>query len=127
MTFLDWTECDADGHATIALYLVTRHGRATPLIWRTVPKRQLQGQRNACEDSVLLRLHEVLPPGVKVMVLADRGFGDQRTHSLFRQGCHYYAAIPMMKPELLRPLVERFAEYILSQPVHVRAFTLHAV
>ena len=30
---LDWTEFDADGHATIALYLVTRHGRAAPLIW----------------------------------------------------------------------------------------------
>jgi hypothetical protein len=49
-----------------------------------------------------------------------------RTHSLFRQGCHYYAAIPTMKPELLRPLVERFAACILQQPVYVRAFALNA-
>jgi len=283
---LDWTEFDADGHATVGLYLVTRQGRAMPLIWRTVPKRQLKGKRNACEDSVLLRLHEVLPPGVKVTILADRGFGDQklyelltgfgfdfiirfrgdvtvqsatgetqparawvptnghirqlrgaavtadryaldsvvcvkargmkhpwclavrgtctgaaavklygrrftieeafrdtkdaryglglsathigdprrrdrlllvcalamalltllgaageslgmdrmlkantvktRTHSLFRQGCHYYAAIPTMPPERLRSLVERFAEYVLRQPVYVRTFELNA-
>lgn len=30
-----------------------------------------------------------------------------RTYSLFRQGCMYYQAMPMMKEERLRPLVER--------------------
>jgi hypothetical protein len=282
---LDWTEFDADGHATIGLYLVTHQGRATPLIWRTVPKRALKGRRNAYEDSVLLRLQEVLPPEIKVTVLADRGFGDhklyevltslgfdfiirfrgnvtvhsasgeirtatewvppngqirqlrgaavtdhrhaldsvvcvkargmkqpwclavrgplagaaavklyarrftieeafrdtkdaryglglsathigdprrrdrllficamamtlltllgaageslgmdrmlkantvkRRTHSLFRQGCHYYAAIPMMPPERLQPLIQRFGEYILRQPIYVRALGLN--
>ncbi len=34
---LDWTTFDADGHATVAIYLVTRHGRAAPLVWMTVP------------------------------------------------------------------------------------------
>jgi hypothetical protein len=29
---LDWTEFDADDHSTIALYLITSHGRATPLL-----------------------------------------------------------------------------------------------
>ena len=29
---MDWTDYDADGQATLALKLVTRHGRATPLI-----------------------------------------------------------------------------------------------
>lgn len=87
---LDWTEFDADGHATIALYLVTRHGRATPLIWRTVPERQLKGQRNAAEDSVLLRLREVLPPCVTVTALADRGFGDQKLYELLTDlGFHF--------------------------------------
>ncbi len=32
----DWTEFDADNQSTIALYLVTKHGRATPLLWKTV-------------------------------------------------------------------------------------------
>jgi hypothetical protein len=282
---LDWTDFDADGHATIALYLVTAHGRATPLVWMTVPKAQLKGRRNRYEDTVLLRLHEVVPPGVKVTILADRGFGDQhlyahltdlgfdfiirfrgvvsvesrdgevrsahawvpangktrqlkdarvtadryrvdsvvcvkargmkdawclavgggtrtgatavtlyarrftieetfrdtkdpryglglsgthvrdvrrrdrllmlcamamtlltvlgaagesfgmdrmlkantvktRTHSLFRQGCHYYAAIPAMKQALLEPLVQRFGEYVLAHAVYVQAFGL---
>jgi hypothetical protein len=281
---LDWTDFDADGHSTIALSRITGHGRATPLVWMSVEKTQLQGRRNEYEDTLLLRLHEVLPPGVKVTVLADRGFGDQnlyavladlgfdfiirfrgvvlvqsrdgevrpahewvpasgkvrqlkdakvtadgypvdsvvcvqargmkdpwhlavrgpmtgatavklygrrftieetfrdtkdpryglglsathvrdpkrrdrlllicamamtlltplgaageslgmdrmlkvntvktRTHSLFRQGCHYYASIPAMKQELLEPLVQRFGEFVLAQPVYVHAFGL---
>jgi hypothetical protein len=48
----------------------------------------------------------------------------KRTHSLFRQGCHYYAAIPAMKQELLDPLVQRFGEYVLGQSVCVHAFGL---
>jgi len=282
---LDWTDFDADGHTTIALYLVTAHGRATPLVWMSVKKARLKGRRASYEAAVLLRLHEVLPSDVKVTLLADRGFGDQhlyaflkdlgfdfvirfrgdvmvqsrdgevrpardwvppngrtrhlkdarvtadhypidavvcvkargmkdawclavgggtftgatavklyarrftieesfrdtkdpryglglsathvhdvrrrdrlllvcamaqtlltllgaageslgmdrmlkantvkrRTHSLFRQGCHYYAAIPAMKQEQLEPLVQRFGEYVLQEPVYVHAFSL---
>ena len=29
---LDWTEFDRDNHSTIALNMITRHGRATPLL-----------------------------------------------------------------------------------------------
>ena len=47
-----------------------------------------------------------------------------RTHSLFRQGCHYYAPIPAMKQELLEPLVRLFGEYVLEQSVYVHAFGL---
>lgn len=81
---LDWTDFDADGHATIMLSLVTAHGRALPLVWRSVPKAQLKGHRNQYEDEVLLRLHEVLPAGVRVTVLADRGFGDQQLYAVLR-------------------------------------------
>jgi hypothetical protein len=35
---LDWTEHDHDDQSTIAMNLVTSHGRATPLIWKTVVK-----------------------------------------------------------------------------------------
>lgn len=78
---LDWTDFDADGHSTAACNLVTTHGRATPLVWMTVAKARLKGRRNRYEDTVLLRLHEVLPPGVKVTILADRGFGDQHLYA----------------------------------------------
>ena len=47
-----------------------------------------------------------------------------RTHSLFRQGCHYYVSVPAMKPALLKPLVQRFGEFVLAQPVYVHAFGL---
>lgn len=77
---LDWTEFDADGHATIATYLITNHGRATPLLWQTVEKADLEGRRNAHEDRLLEKLAECMPEGVRVTVLADRGFGDQKRY-----------------------------------------------
>ena len=41
---LDWTEHDHDDHSTIALNLITSHGRATPLMWKTVVKSELAGK-----------------------------------------------------------------------------------
>jgi hypothetical protein len=84
MVALDWTEFDPDNQATIALYLVTKHGRATPLLWKTVVKSEMKGWRNEHEDVLLERLREVLPEGVKVTVLADRGFGDQALYELLK-------------------------------------------
>ena len=43
---MDWTDFDADNQSTLALHLITRHGRATPLIWLTVDKDELKNQRN---------------------------------------------------------------------------------
>ena len=74
---LDWTDFDGDGQTTIALYAITAHGRATPLLWKTVKKSQLKKRRSEYELAVVDRLHEILPTDVDVMVLADRGFGDQ--------------------------------------------------
>ena len=73
---MDWTDFDADNQSTLALHLVTAHGRATPLIWLTVDKDELKNQRNGFEDACLNRLKETLPEGVKATILADRGFGD---------------------------------------------------
>jgi hypothetical protein len=75
---LDWTEHDHDDQATIALHMVTSHGRATPLMWKTVVKSEMAGNRNDHEDALLARFAEVLPKGVRVTILADRGFGDQK-------------------------------------------------
>lgn len=82
---LDWTEFAADGHSTIMLSLVTAHGRATPLVWKTVKKSELKGQRNIFEDEVLFRLHKALPTGVRVMVMADRGFGDSKLYEMLEK------------------------------------------
>ena len=75
---MDWTDFDHDKHTTIMISMVTRHGRATPLVWRTVDKEMLKEQRNFHEDAVLRRLREVLPQDTQVTILADRGFGDQK-------------------------------------------------
>ncbi len=50
---LDWTEFDKDDHATIAIYLVTSHGRATLLVWKTVQKSELKNRRNDYEASLI--------------------------------------------------------------------------
>ena len=81
---LDWTDFDQDDQSTIALYLITKHGRATPLLWKSVVKSELEGWRNEHEDALLERFAEVVPAGTKVTVLADRGFGDQALYELLK-------------------------------------------
>ena len=77
---MDWTDFDADGQTTLVLSIVTSHGRATPVLWLSVWKDELKGMRNNFEDACLVKLSQILPKGVKVTILADRGFGD---HKLF--------------------------------------------
>jgi hypothetical protein len=78
---MDWTDFDADNQTTIMLSLLTSHGRATPLVWLTVDKDTLKDNRNNYEYQVLVWLAEALPADVKVLIVADRGFGD---HKLYR-------------------------------------------
>ena len=49
---MDWTDFDHDDQATLALHLVTGHGRAAPLLWLSVWKDELKDQRNDFEDRV---------------------------------------------------------------------------
>ncbi|HEY4972147.1 MAG TPA: IS4 family transposase [Steroidobacteraceae bacterium] len=82
---LDWTDFDADHQATIVLSLITDHGRATPLVWLTVDKRTLKDNRSLYEHRVLVRLAELLPADIKVCVVADRGFGDQKLYRMLTE------------------------------------------
>lgn len=79
---LDWTEFDDDDHSTLCAYLVTKHGRATPLAWQTVQKSELLGKRTGIEHALIERLHGWLDPKIGVELLADRGFGDQKLYEL---------------------------------------------
>ena len=65
---MDWTDFDRDGQTTLALNMVTRHGRATPLLWLTIWKEELTEQRNDYEDACLVRLSQVVPPGILIVV-----------------------------------------------------------
>lgn len=82
---MDWTDFDPDDQTTLALNLVTSHGRATPLLWLTVSKDKLKHRRNDYEDLCLSRLAEVLPEGVAVTILADRGFGDTKLFAFLEE------------------------------------------
>jgi Transposase DDE domain len=82
---LDWTDFDADKQATIMLSLITDHGRATPLVWLTVEKDTLKDNRSRYEHRVLVRLAELLPADIKVCVVADRGFGDQKLYRMLTE------------------------------------------
>jgi hypothetical protein len=82
---LDWTDFDADHQSTIMLSLITDHGRATPLVWLTVDKRTLKDNRSLYEHRVLVRLAELLPADIKVCVVADRGFGDQKLYRVLTE------------------------------------------
>lgn len=77
---LDWTHFDADKQATISLNAITSHGRATPLVWKTVDAKLLANRQGEYEREVIERLHEIVPEGVHITVIADRGFG---SHALY--------------------------------------------
>ena len=82
---MDWTDFDADNQSTIMLSLLSSHGRSTPLIWLTVDKTTLKNHRKAYEYRVLVRLAEALPAAVKVLIVADRGFGDQKLYRVLSE------------------------------------------
>jgi hypothetical protein len=93
---MDWTDFDADNHATIMLALMTEHGRATPLVWLTVNKAELKDRRSLYEHRVLVRLAEILPANVTVCIIADRGFGDQNQRGAWIRGVYATTPIPVL-------------------------------
>ena len=88
---LDWTEFDGDEQAKLCAYMMTRHGRATPLLWKTVDKSTLLGRRNYYEDDLLEMLRQCIADSVKVTIVADRGFGDQKRYEHIRSLGFQYA------------------------------------
>lgn len=65
----DWTDFDADDHSTLAAYLITSPGRATPLVWKSFEKATIKAHRNEYEYSVI-ELHECLAPDVSCSLIA---------------------------------------------------------
>jgi len=75
---MDWTDFDSDDQTTLVISLVLRHGRAIPLVWTNVRKSKLKGKRAMHERTAVQMLREALPPGRRVTLMADRGFGDTK-------------------------------------------------
>ncbi len=69
---LDWTKVRSF-HTLLAAVIV--EGRALPWCWESY-RDQVQGKsQNALEEGMLARLRAALPAEVKLVILADRGFG----------------------------------------------------
>ena len=79
---MDWTDFDDDDHTTLCVSLITKHGRATPLAWRTEKKTKLATRRTACELTMIEDLHRWLPVNVAVTLLGDRAFGYEELYAL---------------------------------------------
>lgn len=71
---LDWTDFEKDDQVTLAAYLITDHGRATPLVWKTYPKSTLSGNQPDHEADLVDVLGRAIPEDVDVTIVADRGF-----------------------------------------------------
>jgi hypothetical protein len=71
---LDWV--DIRKFQTLMAAAVLK-GRSVPLCWASCKKHVYEGlkSRNGFEESLLLVLASLIPPGQKVILLADRGFG----------------------------------------------------
>lgn len=74
----DWTEFEDSDQSMVVLGMQTGHGRSTALVWKTVRRSELKDRRNDHEDELLVLLSAVLPEGVRVTVVADRGFADSK-------------------------------------------------
>lgn len=74
---LDWTDFEKDDQVMLAAYVITKHGRATPLMWKTVRKSTIKGKQTQHEDAFIDRLNAALPKKLDVLLLADRGFADK--------------------------------------------------
>lgn len=71
---LDWV--DLKGYQTLLASAVLK-GRSVPICWASCRGHTYDGHksRNAFEESLLLTLRSMVPPELKVILLADRGFG----------------------------------------------------
>jgi hypothetical protein len=72
---MDWTVFAKDNQMTLTLRLVTKHGRATPLLWETVSTTGLKNNKTDYAFKLLERLRHIVEADCKVIVLADREFG----------------------------------------------------
>ena len=59
------------------------------MVWLTVNKAELKDRRSLYERRVLVRLAEIVPAGVSVCIVADRGFGDQKLYRLLTEELHF--------------------------------------
>jgi hypothetical protein len=69
---LDWVEV-RDLHTLVAAAVV--EGRSVPLLWHSYPEWELARSQNNLEEGLIRLLRSLVPDRVRIILLADRGFG----------------------------------------------------
>jgi hypothetical protein len=110
---LDWV--DIKGFQTLVVSAVLK-GRSVPLCWASCEGHTYDGQRsrNAFEESLLLVLRSMIPAGVKVILLADRGFGRCALAAFCRR--HGFSYLIRIQPKVTVKL-KGFHGKLLDYPV----------
>ncbi len=111
---LDWV--DIRGFQTLVASAVLR-GRSLPLCWSSTTGHVYDGHksRNAFEESLLLVLRSMIPLSVKVIILADRGFGRCALAAFLRRNGFSY--VIRVQPKVTVKL-KGFHGKLLDYPVH---------
>ncbi len=94
---LDWV--DIRGFQTLVASAVLQ-GRSTPLCWASTTHHVYEGHksRNAFEEALLLVLRSMIPETVKVILLADRGFGRCALAAFCRR--HHFSYLIRIQPKV---------------------------
>ena len=114
---LDWVAIK--GYQTLVASAVLE-GRSTPLCWASCEGHTYDGHksRNAFEESLLLVLRSMIPAGVKVIILADRGFGRCALAAfLRRQGFSYLVRIQPKVTVKLKGFCGKLLDYPVKKGV----------
>lgn len=111
---LDWVAIK--GFQTLVASAVLK-GRSVPLCWASTTNHEYQGHksRNAFEESLLLVLRSMIPESVKVILLADRGFGRCMLAAFCRK--HHFSYVIRIQPKVTVKL-KGFHGKLLDYPVY---------
>lgn len=108
---VDWV--DIKGFQTLVASMVLK-GRSTPMVWASATHHVYDGHRsrNAFEESLLLMLRDMIPRTIKVVILADRGFGRTALATFCqRQGLGYVIRIQPSVTVRLRGFYGKLLDY----------------
>jgi hypothetical protein len=110
---LDWVSIK--GYQTLMASAVLK-GRSVPLCWASCRGHVYDGHRsrNAFEESLLLVLRDMIPGQIKVIILADRGFG-RTALGLFCQRHHFHYLIRIQPKVTVR--LRNFHGKLLDYPI----------
>jgi hypothetical protein len=110
---LDWV--DIKGFQTLMASAVLK-GRSIPLCWASTTGHVYEGHksRNAFEESLLLVLRTMIPESVKIILLADRGFGRCMLAAFCRK--HHVSYLIRIGPKVAIK-TKGFAGKLLDYPV----------